>query len=91
MVGENTHLTRLGGQVDLDDILGLVDGLRCWVRQLALAVLLHHSDFASCSCPAALHVSPMLRIMVSYLMREGQAKLDLFLVAKVSKSSHGRQ
>lgn len=33
MVGENTHLTRVGGDVDLDDILGAVDGLR--LRQLA--------------------------------------------------------
>lgn len=32
MVGENTHLSGLGGDVDLDDILGLVDGL---LRQLA--------------------------------------------------------
>lgn len=28
MVGENTHVTGLGGDVDLDDILGLVDGLQ---------------------------------------------------------------
>lgn len=27
MVGEDTHLTGDGGDVDLDDILGLVDGL----------------------------------------------------------------
>lgn len=27
VVGENTHLSGLGGDVDLDDILGLVDGL----------------------------------------------------------------
>jgi hypothetical protein len=27
VVGEDTHLTGLGGKVDLDDILGLVDGL----------------------------------------------------------------
>ena len=27
VVGENTHLTRLGGDVDLDDVLGGVDGL----------------------------------------------------------------
>ena len=27
VVGEDTHLTRLGGDVDLDDILRLVDGL----------------------------------------------------------------
>lgn len=32
VVGQDTHLSRLGGQVDLDDILGLVEGLRCWVR-----------------------------------------------------------
>lgn len=29
VVGENTHVSGLGGQVDLDDILGLVEGLRC--------------------------------------------------------------
>lgn len=29
VVGEDTHLSRLGGQVDLDNILGLVDGLQC--------------------------------------------------------------
>lgn len=28
VVGEDTHVTRLGGQVDLNDILGLVDGLQ---------------------------------------------------------------
>lgn len=28
MVGEDTHLAGVGGDVDLDDILGLVDGLR---------------------------------------------------------------
>ena len=28
VVGQNTHLARVGGDVDLDDILGLVDGLR---------------------------------------------------------------
>lgn len=27
VVGENTHLARLRGDVDLDDLLGLVDGL----------------------------------------------------------------
>lgn len=27
VVGENTHLSGLGGKVDLDDILGLVEGL----------------------------------------------------------------
>lgn len=27
MVGEDTHLAGVGGDVDLDDILGLVDGL----------------------------------------------------------------
>lgn len=27
MVGEDTHLTRLGGNVDLNDVLRLVDGL----------------------------------------------------------------
>lgn len=27
VVGEDTHLTRLGGDVDLDDVLRLVDGL----------------------------------------------------------------
>lgn len=28
VVGEDTHVSRLGGQVDLDDILGLVKGLQ---------------------------------------------------------------
>lgn len=28
VVGEDTHLSRLGGEVDLDDILGLVEGLQ---------------------------------------------------------------
>lgn len=28
VVGEDTHVSRLGGQIDLDDILGLVDGLQ---------------------------------------------------------------
>lgn len=27
MVGEDTHITRLGGNVDLDDVLRLEDGL----------------------------------------------------------------
>ncbi len=29
VVGEDTHLSGLGGDVDLDDILRLVDGLDC--------------------------------------------------------------
>lgn len=29
VVGEDTHLTRLGRDVDLDDVLRLVDGLCC--------------------------------------------------------------
>lgn len=37
MVGENTHIAGLRGEVDLDDILGLVDGLQWRVRQLARA------------------------------------------------------
>lgn len=28
VVGEDTHLSGLGGEVDLDDILGLVEGLQ---------------------------------------------------------------
>jgi hypothetical protein len=31
VVGEDTHLSRLGGNVDLDNILGLVDGLRAGI------------------------------------------------------------
>lgn len=31
MVGEDTHLTRLGGDVDLDDVLRLEDGLVRWL------------------------------------------------------------
>lgn len=56
MVGENTHLSRLGGQVDLDDILGLVDGLQCWVRQLAFALVLRHPQLL-----LALALPPLLR------------------------------
>lgn len=29
VVGKDTHLARLGGDVDLDDLLRLVDGLSC--------------------------------------------------------------
>lgn len=29
MVGKDAHLARLGGDVDLDDVLGPVDGLEC--------------------------------------------------------------
>lgn len=32
VVGEDTHLTGLGGDVDLDDVLGLVDGLYSAMR-----------------------------------------------------------
>lgn len=36
VVGEDTHLTGLGGDVDLDGILGLVDGLdECGNKQSA--------------------------------------------------------
>jgi hypothetical protein len=37
VVGENTHLTRLGGNVDLDHILGLVDGLHRSVNGVLFA------------------------------------------------------
>lgn len=39
VVGEDTHFSGLGGHVDLDNILGLVDGL---LRELAL---LHQTNF----------------------------------------------
>ena len=29
VVRQNTHVTRIGGDVDLNNVLGLVDGLRC--------------------------------------------------------------
>lgn len=32
VVGEDTHIPGLGGQVDLDDILRLVEGLLCRMR-----------------------------------------------------------
>lgn len=32
VVCEDTHISGLGGQVDLDDILGLVEGLLCEMR-----------------------------------------------------------
>ncbi len=40
VVGENTHLTGLGRNVDLDDILGLVDGLYAAISyQLPLTII----------------------------------------------------
>lgn len=76
VVGENTHLTRLGGDVDLDDILGLVDGLRAAI--------------SSCHCQLARmqRRAPPNSILPSgysiegrggesYLVRQGQGELDL--------------
>jgi hypothetical protein len=69
VVGEDTHLTRLGGDVDLDDILGLVDGL-----QSACAAI----SFGSINWPStAFRDHPLPLSSSSYLVREGQAQLDL--------------
>lgn len=86
MVGEDTHISRLGGQVDLDDILGLVEGLRCWVRQLALV-----SSRARYVTPPPLPgVCRHREGSSSYLVREGQAELDLLVVAESAASSRSR-
>lgn len=78
MVGEDTHVTGLGGDVDLDDILGLVDGL----QSIAVISIEGTSvDRRISSTPAQSdRISSKTRILgaqYSYLVRQSQAQLDL--------------
>lgn len=78
MVGEDTHVTGLSGNVDLDDILGLVDGLQSIAvisiegtsveRRISLTPA--QSDRISCK-------TRFIGAQYSYLERQGQAQLDL--------------
>lgn len=78
MVGEDTHVTRLGRDVDLDDILGLVDGL----QSIAVISIEETSvERRISSTPAQSdRNSSKIRILgaqYSYLVRQGQAQPDL--------------
>jgi hypothetical protein len=80
VVGEDTHLTGLGRNVDLDDILGSVDGLHAVIRLVL---------FFSCLHPVLPHLRPPEsnwqlerrrergEIDFAYLVGKGQAELDL--------------
>jgi len=97
VVGENTHLTRLGGDVDLDDLLGLVDGLDGCGNIWSARPQFHHQNNPgnpSITPIAVLKTNSsggMMRsryfgvFSKSYLVRKGKAELDLFaMVAMVS-------
>jgi hypothetical protein len=77
-VSEDTHLTRLGRNVDLDDVMGLVDGLG-----EAITCQLNWPSIGRGACALA-HVAcdkgsgaSIRSRCASYLMRERQAELDL--------------
>ncbi len=71
MVCEDTHLSGLGGDVDLNDILGLVDGLHAAIS------FVRHVLSGNTSEILAIAAASKLKRRKSYLVRERQAELDL--------------
>jgi hypothetical protein len=85
VVGKNTHLARLGGDVDLDDLLGLVDGLDAGINNQLVERGLWSANSRSCLVEWATVVLSFgsCSIGPSYLMRERQAQLDLFTLLEL--------
>lgn len=81
VVGEDTHLTRLGGDVDLDGILGLIDGLDgCGNKQSARenVALVGHGRSRIPSRGPQPHHRPGIDVFgAPYLVGKRQAELDL--------------
>ena len=72
MVGKDTHLAGLGRDVDLNNVLGLVDGL--------CAAISSDGSIVACRFDGVAQDSSSLRAVsgsVAYLVGEGQAELDL--------------
>lgn len=78
VVGEDTHVTGLGGDVDLDDILGLVDGLQS-IAVISIAGTSVERRISSTPAQSDRFSSKtrFFGAQYSYLVRQGQAQLDL--------------
>lgn len=75
VVREDTHLARLGGDVNLDDVMAPVDGLRAAIS--SRPSLVARGPVRGLNCVASLAESKMERIRVGLRTWCGRVKLSL--------------